>query len=1005
MSGAAAAAAGAMHCEKQVQCAYWSALHYGDLEAKQQLLDAGVPDEELEGAVCLMRVALSDLPDMPLYVLREVPHAAALLDVDPGPLHSALAALVGRFEHDAILKGVRRAYTAYVVARDAVIHVYFSRAHRVVLNDAHGRVVLRIVPEELMRVRQADVPAEGGLPCFGFDGVGTPARVWEQNLGGLYTFLNVEMRRVVKKPRAKRAHPAAADAADVADDDFGQANDPVLEALLAAAQAAQPVVVWEYRKRMACATRLWLNGPHVRIYGRMEFDPTCEADYANMDKRVAPHSLPALNTWSGFAYPVDWCREQLEHLVRVEQRAWRDEADRRLHAILTHFAVVLCGHNSNPRLYRPELFRYMLGFLAQIIQHPGQRHESMLLTVGAPGVGKSRTWSLMCRILGPLLSVSVGGFAALNDQFNGPFCGGRILLNIDEAVSDGREQVSTRPLRLITEDTVMVRRMYREAREVPNHMAVVGSTNYRNQIELQAGSRKLVLAPAGGAILLRPLDARRAYFRRLLIATGELAAGDGTPRWLGIARFCAFLADIDLARCNTTNPPLREVIDEQIIIHQSAVGQVLFTWLQEGAITGSSTGDAEYHLSDDPLHPTDVPQRDLLRCFRYQRDEQGFKATGWSTQAFFTACNEMLASTRWSLRPRHANNAGRRRWMVRLPPLSAWRRAVSQYLTSSERDLFATAADQPPPTAPSQPVLTVVRPPPPPSPPRSPPHLVQAILAPGISHVLFTPLPGQRAVDVSSPSVDMSQDASAFVRQHPAAADEHSTVGAPEAAVDDEDDEDDDDGGDEDAKGFVRCPANVHELIAAVTLPGTLSHSAAVGTLVAAAEAGLQARDGDMVACTCDLMLRAVETYAECAMAADPLVDAADTYGHAAVVLQHGHLRPQTLEASIVLLGLLRAGYTRYVIMLIKAFMRNVHRRWIERSRSASSGLGDGRDGGAAHLRAIRGAEEPAVQAEIDEVLGASVVDAHRVAHEHLCLLLRTQPESLRLGVAPLGGQ
>lgn len=151
---------------------------------------------------------------------------------------------------------------------------------------------------------------------------------------------------------------------------------------------------------------------------------------------------------------------------------------------------------------------HFLNWLACIVQFKVNTGTAWLLG-GTTGTGKG---TLCNRIITPLIGgdyVMQRRMDEMQDKFNG-WMEKAIVVFVDEIEQNGvtdSEELMRRFKTLITEDTVSIRAMQREARNVPNHTNWVFSTNKRDALKISPDDRRINVAPwQSNKLILTPQE-------------------------------------------------------------------------------------------------------------------------------------------------------------------------------------------------------------------------------------------------------------------------------------------------------------------------------------------------------------------------------------------------------------------------------------------------------------------------------------------------------------------
>jgi Family of unknown function (DUF5906)/Bifunctional DNA primase/polymerase, N-terminal len=174
----------------------------------------------------------------------------------------------------------------------------------------------------------------------------------------------------------------------------------------------------------------WLKSPKRRQYEHAVFAPP--------DARW-PAGPRDYNLWRGFAVVPDTA----------------PHPERRCARYLDHAYHVIAADNL-------EHGDYVLDLLADTVQHPGRLIGKTLCMRGPQGVGKSVFIEPFGWLFGQRHFIIVNSRDQLVGQFNGHLSS-RVVIFADEAVWGGHKQDEGTLKRLISQDTVTIRRLYTDA--------------------------------------------------------------------------------------------------------------------------------------------------------------------------------------------------------------------------------------------------------------------------------------------------------------------------------------------------------------------------------------------------------------------------------------------------------------------------------------------------------------------------------------------------------------
>jgi len=293
--------------------------------------------------------------------------------------------------------------------------------------------------------------------------------------------------------------------------------------------------------KLVPVSKLWIASDQRRQYEGIVFAP----GYDN----------PALyNLWQGFSVPPR-------------------EGD--CSRFLDHVRTNICQGSE-------ELFRWVIAWCAQIVQHPDEKTGTSLVLIGAQGTGKT----IFGQVLGSLFEdhyFPVAEPRYITGHFNSHMVG-CLLLQADEAFWAGDRTAEGRIKDLITGSWHPVEFKYVEPIKVANHIRLLVTSN--NDWAVPAGVQERRFA------VLRVGDQRRrdtGYFGALL---KQMANG-------GRESLLHHLLHFDLSRVDLRQVPHTEELLEQQIQGLSPEESWWFDTLQRGKIRARRDTENRTYCKDD----------------------------------------------------------------------------------------------------------------------------------------------------------------------------------------------------------------------------------------------------------------------------------------------------------------------------------------------------------------------------------------------------------------------
>lgn len=277
---------------------------------------------------------------------------------------------------------------------------------------------------------------------------------------------------------------------------------------------------------------IWLNHPERLSYDGVTFDPTKKSNgYYNL--------------YQGFpvkAVKGD-CGFYLEH---IRQNICRGDED---------------------------LYEYVLDWMADAIQNPGERPGVALAIRGKQGVGKGVFVNVFASLFGPH-AIQVTQSSHLVGNFNAHLRD-KLLVFADEAFWAGDKRAEGVLKGLVTEDNIAVEMKGIDVQSSPNYVRLILASNNEWIIPASADQRRFVVIEASEA---RMQDA--SYFGSII---NQIENG-------GREALMYFLSERDLNRVNLRNIPKTEALVMQQLHSLDSVAQWLYNCLYSGEIEDDAHG-------------------------------------------------------------------------------------------------------------------------------------------------------------------------------------------------------------------------------------------------------------------------------------------------------------------------------------------------------------------------------------------------------------------------------
>lgn len=266
---------------------------------------------------------------------------------------------------------------------------------------------------------------------------------------------------------------------------------------------------------------LFFEMASVRRISGVDVDPESPPIYGKGDELIA-------NAWSGFEIPP--------------------HPDKQSDADVSPFTsyvldVIAAGDQSR--------YRWVMSWLADLFQHPGEKPGTAVVLVGKQGAGKSMLGhSIIIPIIGQAHSTVTNSVERITRSFNANFAN-KLFVQCDEAINNRQKATAARLKSLVTDPTVHIEPKGVNGWDQTNLMRFIFTSNELDDALFISDGMH---------------DRRYTVFEVSSHRARDLAYWDQLHKWLGVrdnlARIHRFLADWqykreDLRRAMTTDAKIR----------------------------------------------------------------------------------------------------------------------------------------------------------------------------------------------------------------------------------------------------------------------------------------------------------------------------------------------------------------------------------------------------------------------------------------------------------------
>lgn len=274
---------------------------------------------------------------------------------------------------------------------------------------------------------------------------------------------------------------------------------------------------------------IWLDHSERRTYESMTFEP----------EKEVPSSV--YNYWHGFAIEPaqngDGCKLFMEHLRKI-----------------------VCGGNE-------EYFKWLLGWLAQMIQHPGEKPGTAVVLIGPQGAGKTCVGEYIAEMLQPHV-LKINNSRHLVGHFNA-HQHGIVFALCEEAFLAGDKMAQGILKDLITSPITMIERKGVDPVKSRNCLHLFITSNNPWVVSAAIDDRRFFVLDVLGDVANN-----EEYFTAL-----KLEQEHGGP-----AALLHVLQNYDYSGVNLRKPPLTKGLIIQKIESLEPLGKVLYKFLSQGYV-------------------------------------------------------------------------------------------------------------------------------------------------------------------------------------------------------------------------------------------------------------------------------------------------------------------------------------------------------------------------------------------------------------------------------------
>jgi hypothetical protein len=288
---------------------------------------------------------------------------------------------------------------------------------------------------------------------------------------------------------------------------------------------------------------VWLRHPQRRQYAGVDFAPAGQA-YAGY-----------YNLWTG------WGVAALD--ISLE------EAQKRCALFLDHVHKIVCGGDNDH-------YRYVMAWMADIVQNPATLKGVALILRGKKGTGKSKVFDILRKVIGMRHTITVAHGRQLTGNFNSHHAG-KLLIVAEESFWSG-DRAAEGPLKnMITSETALIELKGKDCFEVPSFIRVGMITNNDWAVPASEDERRYAVFDVS--------DARKDDYDYFAAIDAEMANG-------GLGALFTVLQKFDLSVINLRKIPETSGLRKQRAHSLEPHDQFVLDMIHGLAVGGTTLGEA-----------------------------------------------------------------------------------------------------------------------------------------------------------------------------------------------------------------------------------------------------------------------------------------------------------------------------------------------------------------------------------------------------------------------------
>lgn len=333
-------------------------------------------------------------------------------------------------------------------------------------------------------------------------------------------------------------------------------------------------------------------------------------------------------------------------------RGWAVEPDQAASCelFLTHLRENVChSHEAH--------YRWLLGWMAHLVQRPSEKPRSAIILKGAKGAGKDSVGVYLSRLLSRSAYLNTARMDEVTGTFNG-LIANKLLVHLEEGFWSGDRGADSRVKNFITASTLTINEKFQVAYQVDSHHRFIVTSNEARVVNATEGERRYFISE------VNPQRAKDKPFWNALYR--ELEQG-------GAAGLMHVLRSYDLGGWSH-EPPATDTLAEHIVDGLRGISAWWYGILRSGDLPGDRATLEDDVASSWASSPRTVSVRSLYGAYADWTRSRRFEGDPMNDGTFSRELRKLCGDHVKGARRQHE---GERESVVTFSALEECRKAFS----------------------------------------------------------------------------------------------------------------------------------------------------------------------------------------------------------------------------------------------------------------------------------------------------------------------------------------